>query len=195
MSGSEFRKPVAILLCLALGLSAPALAACGGAKPSFAGGARQRDGDGDDDSRGMGPADNDGDAVLTFAPAPSVVERRAIVALLRRYYAAAAAGEGAKACALTYWLVRERTVEEHDHGRGPRSLRGATCAQVASELFRERHRELAEDVARFRVGAVQVRARHGWAVLDFGALRERVTQVHRDPASWKLDALPDSGAL
>lgn len=176
--------------------AASASAGSGGANRStFAGTAREQDGDADNDSHGMGPYDNDGDARLTFGPAASAAETQAITVLLKRYYTVAAAGGGASACSLTYWLVREKIVEEHDHGRGLPSLRGNTCAQVASKLFRQRHRELTEDVARFKVGAVQVRAKHGWAVLDFGPARERVTQVHREPSGWKMDVLLDSGAL
>jgi hypothetical protein len=189
-----------LLACVAIVLVV-ATTGCGGSSKRFAGGstfardALERDGDADNDSHGMGPYDNDGDALLTFGPAANALERQAITALLKRYYTVAAAGDGASACSLTYWLVREKIVEEHDHGRGLASLRGNTCAQVASKLFRQRHPELTEDVARFKVGAVQVRAKHGWAVLDFGPARERVTQVHREPSGWKMDALPDSGAL
>jgi hypothetical protein len=163
--------------------------------PALTDAAQARDADGDNDSHGMGPSDNDGDATLTFGPAASASERQAIISLLRRYYAAAAAGDGESACALTYWLVSEKIVEEHHHGKGARSLRGNTCAEVASKLFQRRHRELVEDLARFNVGAIQVHAKHGWVVLDFGTARERVTQVHREPGGWKMDALPDSGAL
>jgi hypothetical protein len=74
-------------------------------------------------------------------------DRRAIIALVKRYYAAAAAGDGKGACAmLVPSLLKSIPVE---YGQlGASYLRGAkTCAAVLLRLFESRHRELSVPVA------------------------------------------------
>lgn len=153
------------------------------------------DGDKDNDSPGSSRYDSDNDEVLTFGPAADPVDRAAIGALIKSYYAAAAAGDGRRACSLTYWLFAESIVEEHHRGKGPRSLRGNTCAQISSKLFAQRHRELTEDVAALEVAAVQVKRKQGFVLVRFGKKRERIVLVHRDNGVWEMNVLLDNGPL
>jgi hypothetical protein len=178
------------LVCSAAALSAIAATACGGSSngssASFAAALRAHDGDADNDSLGMGRLDADGDAAPTYGPVAGPAERRAVVALLKRFYTVAAGGDGAKACSLLYRLVAETVVEEHSHARGPRSLRGSTCPQVASKLLQQRHRELTQELGALKVTVVQLRGQNAWVVLDFGPARERLAVLHRDGGGWKL---------
>ena len=147
------------------------------------------DGDADNDSLGMGRLDSDNDAIPTFGRTASTAERGAITSLFRRFYTAAAAGRGAAACSMLYWLVAEELVEEHSRGRGPAARRGVTCAQIAKKIFREHHRELVSDVTELRVTIIQLRRNRGWAVLDFAPARELLGTVQREGAGWKLGSL------
>jgi hypothetical protein len=76
-----------------------------------------------------------------------VSDRRAIVALVKRYYALAAAGNGKGACSMLIpGLTKSLPVE---YGQlGASYLRGAkTCEAVLSRLFKHSHHELSVPVA------------------------------------------------
>jgi hypothetical protein len=208
------------LTCAALALLAVGAAACGSAGEraspaparssgasatgsAAAGGASRpadlfkRDGDGDIDRLTQGSHDGDGDAIPTFGPPAGAADRRAILALFRRYYANAAAGDGARACSMMDIPAAESVVEEHSRGKGPRSLQGKTCAQIMSTLFKRRHRELMEDIAGYRVLAVQVHGGGGLVLVRFPAkreLRELRVIVRRDHGAWRMAVPLDAGA-
>jgi hypothetical protein len=151
--------------------------------------ARGQDADGDNETLDAGRYDIDHDAQPSYGGAADARDRQSITALIERFYARAAAGDGRGACALLYGLVAETVVEEHDHGKGPRSLRGHTCAQVAGKLFAQNHRERVDDLAALRVTVVQVRGNHGWAVLDLGSKGEDLALVRRAGGGWRMDEL------
>jgi hypothetical protein len=179
----------------ALGASACGSTGGGSTTTISAAALREQDGDHDNDSLGMGHDDGDGDSAPTFAKPATATDRAAIVALIDRYYAAAAAGDWTQACSLTYWLLAETLVEEHSHGKGPPSLRGHTCAQVASKLLAGRRHELIAERAALKIVVVQARANKGWAVLSFGGARERVLYLHHEGAGWRVNGLLDNGPL
>jgi hypothetical protein len=92
-------------------------------------------------SRELGPIDPDDDARLNFGHAASARETRKFMALVRRYFTAAAAGDGAKACSMLYFVViRTTVVDEDGHMLGLR--RGTTCAVVMSKLLKLQHRQV-----------------------------------------------------
>jgi hypothetical protein len=153
-----------------------------------------KDGDGDDDRPGS-KQDPDTDVVVTYGAAASSTDQQAIVSLITRYYAAAAAGDARQTCKLLYWLVAETLVEEHSHGRGPASLRGHTCIQVASKVFKQRHRELVEDANSLRVTQIQVRAKKAWGRLHFGPTRELLVVLHNTNGMWQMNNLLDAGPI
>jgi hypothetical protein len=176
-----------------------AVAGCGGSSTTVGGSSigrlPARDGDEDIDSLGMGRYDSDGDATPTYGPTANATERRAIVALIKRYYVAAAAEEGIKTCSMLDPLIAEETVEEHRPGKGPPSLRGTTCSQVASKVFAQRHHELAADSATLQVAWIQLQARQAVTLVHFGSTRELIVRVHRAPGGWQMNNLLDSGPL
>jgi hypothetical protein len=153
------------------------------------------DGDNDVDRFGQDRYDTDNDANPTYGPAPSAAQRGVIVTFIKHYYAIAAAGEGAKACTLLDPLIAEAVVEEHGARTGPPSLRGNTCAQVASKVFAQHHSELDEDVGTLRVDWVQLQANQAVALVRFGATRERLVRLRRTHGVWKMNALLDNGPL
>lgn len=192
-----------LLACSALVLAGLTVAGCGGANNASSTSRQQsssthllaRDGDDDIDSLGQGRYDTDNDANPTFGPAASASERQAIIALIKRYYAAAVEDEGARACSMLYPLIAEAVVEEHRPGKGSPALRGGTCAQVAAKVFAQRHRELVADAATLRVGWIQRQARQAVTLVHFGPTRELIVRLHQAHGSWQMNDLLDSGPL
>jgi hypothetical protein len=157
----------------------------------------EHDGDGDIDRLTTGRYDTDDDAIPGFGQPADAPDRRAIIALIGRYYAAAAAGEGARACSMLDTPIVESVMEEHRRGKGPASLQGDTCAQIMSKLFEQRHRELAEDITGYRVLVVQLRPNRGYALVRFPArheLRELQVLVRREHDIWLMNVPLDNGA-
>jgi len=148
------------------------------------------DSDEDNDNPGGSRYDADDSPVLRFGHAANHAEGRAIASLIRRYYAAGAVGDGASACSLLYSLLAESVVEEYAQSPG---LRGKTCAEVLSKLFKRRHRELTGDVAALEPTVVRVGGDHGLALVRFGAARERRVLLRRERGAWKMDVLLDLG--
>jgi hypothetical protein len=148
------------------------------------------DSDNDNDNPGKSRYDGDDGPVLHFGHAASAAEERAVAALVKRYYAAGAAGDGATACSLIDSLLAESVVEEY--AQSP-ALRGKTCAEVLSKLFRRRHRELAGDIATLKPTVVRVSGDRGLALVRFGATRERRLLLRRERGAWKMDVLLDVG--
>src|SRR5665213_1011485 len=102
-------KPLLVLLALAL--SSVGVGACGGAsdasmRPTTATARLGVDPEHDGDRPGVlvagGPHDKDDFGIVYFGQPATASEARFIASLVKRYYAAAAASDGARACALMY---------------------------------------------------------------------------------------------
>jgi hypothetical protein len=196
---------------LAVALLSIGIAACGGASkstgssqassnPAVTGGRRAttastttagRDSaDGDKDTEG-----NDDNPILAFGHAANEADERAITALVKRYYAAAAADNGAAACSLIFVIFQEAIPEDYGQLAGPRALRGKTCAVVMSKLFKLERRQIVVHNSTLKVTSVRVDGKKGYALLRFGTMPEpRFLQVHIEFGVWKVDSLID-GAL
>jgi hypothetical protein len=146
--------------------------------------------DSDNDNPGNSRYDSDDSPVLYFGHAASTADGRAIRALVKRYYATGAASDGATACSLLYPIIAESVAEEY--GQLP-LLRGRNCAEVMSKLFKQRHGELASDVAGLEVTRVRVSGNRGLAMLRFGAKPESRVLVKQESGVWKMDVLLDIG--
>jgi hypothetical protein len=142
-------------------------------------------GDGDGDYPGSGRYDRDDAALLRSGRAPSAVDAHAIARLVTRYYAAAAAGDGARACALAYYRLAETIPEKYARPPGPLYLRGATtCQAVLSRVFARFHKELATLPT---IGPIRVRGSHADVLLGWPALPAGVIGVRREGRGWKLN--------
>lgn len=139
-----------------------------------------------------GDSDNNNDDYAYGHPA-SAADKRAVTALVKRYYTAAAAGNGARACSLIYSLFAEDIPEVYGEPPGPPALRGSTCATVMSKLFRQNHHQLMVDLAELKVTDVRVKRRHALALLGFKTTPPRDIRVHRERGAWKIDEVLDSG--
>jgi hypothetical protein len=147
------------------------ITAVSGATPTTVAGARQPavrlKGDEDDDdsaSRDIGssPYDNDADfdndrygdgnkgyydgddkPIRAYGQAAGTSDKRALAALVERYYAAAAAGDGAAACSVIDPSFAKAIPEDYGQAPGPGYLRGAkTCPAVMTLLFKYFHSQL-----------------------------------------------------
>jgi hypothetical protein len=165
--------------------------------PAPAGGYLRGDGDVDDaDNR-----DEDDHGVRTYGHAASAPDERAIAALVKRYYAAGAAGDGARACALIYsGLADSPSLGETAETVYPPApsvppLHGQSCARIMSLLFEEDHRRLAGDLATVVVTDMRVKGSKGLVLLGFRTTPERLIPVRRERGGWKVEALLDRELL
>src|SRR5258705_4632253 len=72
------------------------------------------DADFDNDTHeNTGYYDGDDNRIRAWGHAPSAADRGTIAALVNRYFAAAAAGDGAKACPLMYSILEEAIAEDY----------------------------------------------------------------------------------
>jgi hypothetical protein len=146
-----------------------------------------------------GPNDNpskpeeDDNGTRYFGREADAAETLAVAGLVKRYYAAGAAGDGATACSLIYSVIARSVPEEYGRPPGPPALRGNTCAAVMSKLFKQRHGLLLADLAKLSVADLRVGGERAVALLSFGRGRERYIPVRRERRVWKIDELFDAG--
>jgi hypothetical protein len=147
--------------------------------------------DSDDDDVERLPNDDNNSAVRDFGSPATAAEAHAISALLRRYYATAAAGNGALACSMILASI-VKAVPLNYGVYGPTYMRGGkTCAQVLVRLFAHEHRRLLAETAHMTVTSVRLQGDLGLAMLGFSGLRERQISLQREHVTWKLAALLD----
>lgn len=127
--------------------------------------------------------------ISTFGHAATGAEKRAITALVRAYYAAAAADDGAKACSMIYSIFEEAIPEDYGQPPGPPELRGTTCAVVLSKLFRHVPGQPPSVLAKTEVTGVRLRGRVGYAQLRSSAMPAGEIGLEREHSSWKLSSL------
>jgi hypothetical protein len=134
--------------------------------------------------------DGDDGAIRDFGHAASAQEARAIAVLVGRYYAAARAADGARACALMFYILRESVPERYGRPPGPRYLAGLhTCPAVLGRVFARFHAQLATPPT---VTAVRVEGKQAYALLGWSALPAGYIEARRlapgEGRAWKIDA-------
>lgn len=151
----------------------------------------RKDRDNDADNRSKSYYDKDDHSVLGFGHAARAADRSAIAALVRRYFAVAAAADGVAACSMIVPSFAKSVPEDLGQSPGPPYSRGKTCAVVMSKTFEHYHRQLAAHAASLEVSRVRVEGSMGLAVLAFKGLPGRQIQVAREGGVWMMDALLD----
>jgi hypothetical protein len=209
---SRVKPPLALLATALLGLG---MTACGGAAattppsplsptagttdeatagpPTHVGsssGYLKNDGDKDSDDAERDRASPEGDASIIFAPfghRASTADARAVTNVVKSYYAASAAQDGAKACSLLTASLALGVGADH---AGSVGIARERCAASMSLLLKQQHRQLvADDVATMVVTSVHVKGNLGVAALGFRAMPESELLVEREGHAWKIDAL------
>lgn len=147
-----------------------------------------------DNDIGAASDDTNNNRVLEFGHAASPPERRAVTALVRRYYSAALADDGARGCAMLYSTIAESAAEDSSREPGtPAYMQGLkTCAAVLGALFEHYHAQLAAELPKLEVTRVRLEQHHGFAFLSFGTvLPERRISVEREGHVWKMSQIFD----
>lgn len=153
---------------------------------------KPKDRDGDSDNGSNSYYDGDDNAVRRFGHAASAVDTEAVTTVVKRYFGAAAAEDGATACPMIVSSLAEAVPEDLGRPPGPPYASGKTCAEVLSKVFKYNHRQLAAYAARLEVTGVRLDRNHGVAVLGFRTLPGRLIHVVRESGVWKINTLLDS---
>jgi hypothetical protein len=176
--------------CASIVLATGALA-CGETHRAFGsrtrppGGYLHKDGDKDEDetlaTAGTG---DDRNFSPSYGSSANRADTRAIARLLRRYFAAAVAGNARTACSLLdATIVRELEQIEGQAGAGD-------CTQAVSAALAQQHSALtADDPATMTVIFVHVKGDFGLAALGFTTAPEQEITLEREDGNWKVDAL------
>ncbi len=160
------------------------------------------DGNGDSDAASVGGPDTDEDApvpagyrfpdrddrqAFAYGHAPGAATLRAVGTVVRRYFAAASAANGAAACVLLEPGLARTVPEDNAGPRDPAYVRGAkSCPEVLARLFAHYHEELAAPVT---VYAVRVLGAEAHAIVASRTLPAgSVFLIHRGHA-WQLERL------
>jgi hypothetical protein len=204
------RRIRSVLPLAATALLCPGLLACGGASDAAssnsaatsrrsdepripAAGYAKWDGDpdGDDEGSPFRAGSEDAHPLLAAYPRlPSRSERQTIATTVKDYFAAAAARDGARGCA----LLARSVAAGFDAGYGPIE-KGADggCAASLDRLFGEEHRQLAaEEPATMTVTDTRLKDEFGMVFLGFRRAPETEILVEREGHGWKIGALFDS---
>jgi hypothetical protein len=167
--------------------TAPSVAATGNtpAKQPFsttsAGGPKDLS-DGDNDAR-----DNDDVGLVQYGNAASPTDKLAVTAFVERYFQAAAAADGATLCSLMVSGLAAALAKELSKLSRPSYMRGKTCAQIMSKLYRYRHPQFATEAARFELAGVRVNGNKAYALLAFmGITERRFIPLEREGGTWKM---------
>jgi hypothetical protein len=154
------------------------------------GGYLKSDSDKDTDEHQKGPSNEDMREMVTASHGAGAANRRAITIVIKRYYLAAVAGDGAKGCALLAPALAEATTREQAQ-IAPGA--GKSCTASLTRLFGQQHQRLvAEDPATMVVTGVHVDGDAGLATLGFRAMPEGEIVLQREGRAWKIDALFES---
>ena len=116
-------------------------------------------------------------------------ERQQIVDLVKRYYAAIVAGEGATACSLLIPALASSAAEDYGQAPGPPGLRGKTCRVVLSKLSRNVSGQPPAALKAVKVTGVRVRGDRGFVQLSSPAMPTGEIGIEHLGASWRLEAL------
>jgi ketosteroid isomerase-like protein len=146
------------------------------------------DGDGDgvnvSEARGYHDTDDNPLSFSTEARVASAYEARTITALVRRYFAAVAAGDAKRACSmLPTSAVAAMPVT---YGKfGPSYLHGAkTCQAVVTRIFKHARGEWSGRVA--VTGVVVMNAEHTAAMLGSAKAPASIAVFQREGGGWRV---------
>jgi ketosteroid isomerase-like protein len=144
------------------------------------------DQDGDDGPHPSEAGQDDGPLLAVYPGRANRTEARAITELVKRYYAASFAGDGASACALLSASIAKGLVADQT-----KPTQGArdSCVEAISPLLAQQHQHLtAEDPATMAMTGVHLNGNLALVALRFKRAPEREIIVQREGRTWKIDA-------
>jgi hypothetical protein len=149
-------------------------------------------GDYDDDDNGG--ADGDDGQTRDYGHKASVADASAAEKLVKAYYMAAAARDGAGACSLMDLRLAAASdytkvvPPEYAPTHGSSIFRGKGCAEIASLVFEPAHEKLATDAASVRVAETRVNGTHALAILVYTTDPESELALESEHGVWRVDA-------
>jgi hypothetical protein len=153
-------------------------------------GDNSKDNDADYDNDEIAPdksyIDGDDGSVVGYGHAAAPADREAVARLVERYYMAASAGDGSRACAAIYPKLAESVPQSLGQAPGPVYARGKTCAVVMSKLFEHSHSQLAGPV---RVTGVRLNSNEGRALIGSASRPVSAIAVRKERGAWKIGEL------
>jgi hypothetical protein len=173
-----------LLTIAAAGVLSIGAGACGSSSKNTGSVARVSNTGTSTESQNPGGTDDDIPAYGHEAPAG---EKQTITALVKRYYAAAGAGDGKTACSLLYTPLAKSVPEDYGKPPGPTYSRGKTCAVVMSKTFRHLPGPRA-DITATEVTDVRIYHDHGFAELRSKTMPKGEIFIERQNGSWKIGA-------
>jgi hypothetical protein len=137
--------------------------------------------------------DTSNNSVLDYGHAASARDKRAVAALIKRYYAVAGTEDGATACSMIPSKLASSVVEDYGRGSaGPSYMRsGTTCPATMVLLFKHFKSQLKTEIPQLKIARVRLVGHRGLAVLSFGTMPERQIHVAREGGTWKVQELLD----
>ncbi|HEY5194256.1 MAG TPA: hypothetical protein VIJ39_10350 [Solirubrobacteraceae bacterium] len=130
--------------------------------------------------------DADDTAITHYGHAADATDRQALTAFSKRYYAAAAAGDGAKACSMIKPSFARAIPEVYGRGAGPPYLRGKTCAVVMSLLFKHLHSQMAAPIT---VSGIRVEGSTARIIVGSPATPVGYLPMEHEGTGWKIVGL------
>jgi hypothetical protein len=130
------------------------------------------------------------DEIAVYGPSASAADKRAIAVIVKRYYRVAAAGDGAKACAMMYTVLSDVVPEDFGSAYGPSYMRGKTCPVVMSRLFKHSHAKLVAQLrGTLEVADVRIKDNRAFVLLGSTTMPASELFVHREHGVWKIDSM------
>jgi hypothetical protein len=127
---------------------------------------------------------------VDHVPLPDVAGPRVAAAasrLVRSYYAAAASGDGARACALMSSPLAESVVEAYGSQAETVGAGAETCAQVTSDIFRHEQERLRQANAALRVVEVRTMQREASVRIAVrGSRKSQYMLLVSERGAWKV---------
>ncbi len=146
------------------------------------------DQDGDDGHHAADPGQDDGSLLESYPAKASPAQAQAIAEVVKRYYAASLASNGAGACALLSPSLASGLAAE-----GTGSGAHGQCATAMSQMLAQQHAHLvAEEPASMVVTAVRLNGATGLVVIGFKHAPESELIVQHEGGAWRVGALFDS---
>jgi len=188
-----------------LALSCLGIVACGASSKTDHGnmrtstvlgpGYRVRDNDDDyDNAHGTATRyDLDDNPTLDYGHLADATDAAAITELVRRYYAAAAAENGAAGCHMLFPVMAESLPEDYATPSGNESANGSNCAAVLTKVFKGQHTRYVSRNASLSVTSVRIEGVQGLALLQFKGILDAHLRFRRYGNRWTVRQLIDEG--
>jgi len=151
--------------------------------------------DDNDNSEDHKPEENgdyhDGDdrGIVSFGQPADPADKRAVTATVKRYYALAAAGDGATACTMLTPSLARSAEQDYGHGSaGPTYLSaGRNCVEVLGLLFGHFHTQLTSTTT--VITGVRVEGKEAIALLGSRAQPAGEIPLTRIAGVWRIGSL------